>query len=104
MVPEGRAPDDGADDPTFRYSPEEEDQPLVAIVKAVAWVKGVDVRDLEPLHHVVDVDKLREHMSEDSGRSNQSSVDSDPAELEVTFQYEDCEVTVGRGTIDVQPE
>lgn len=101
MVPEGRSPDGGKDVSTFRYSPEDDDQPLVAIVEAVAWVKGEDVRDLDPLQRVVDIEALQAQMRAESSQFTSSRADSDSDELEVTFQYEGCEVSVSRGTIRI---
>lgn len=104
MVPEGGPSGDEEDGPTFRYSPEEDDQPLVAIVEAVASVRGVDVRDLRPLHHVIDIDELRVYMGLESSQFTRSSADADYDEREVAFHYEGCEVTVGPGTIRVRQE
>lgn len=103
-APEGRAPDGGEDETTFRYSLEEDDQPLVAIVEAVAWIKGVDFRDLEPLYRVIDVEELRKHMNREPSQFNPARSDSDHGDPEVTFRYEGCEVTVDRDTIRVRLE
>lgn len=98
-----RSPDGGEDTPSFRYSLDEDNQPLIAIVEAVAWVKGVDVRELEPLYHVVDVEKLREHLRGPS-EFTRSSAGPDRDDPEVTFRYEDCTVTVRPDTITVRRE
>lgn len=94
--------DSSGDSFTFQYPTDTDNQPLLAIVESVAWVKGVDARELEPLHHVIDVDTLTELLGRDRPEFDRSR--NDPSNLTVTFRYEDCLVTVKRGQIAVELE
>lgn len=96
----GSPPVDGPH--TFRYSIDQSCQPILAIVEAVSWVKGVDARELEPLESAVDVKHLT-RLFEDHGRpATRDAGRSRPTDLEVTFQYEGCLVTVTVGGLRVE--
>lgn len=97
------SPGDSSGDPfTFQYPPDTDDQPLLAIVESVAWVKGVDARELDPLHSVIDVDTLTDLLGRERPEFDRSP--NDPSNLTVTFRYEGCLVTVRRGHIAVELE
>ena len=67
------------------------DEPLFAILDAVADSEGVDVLELPPLGHVIDTDALSTVLSDASGP------------VAVSFRYEGSEITVddaGRVQID----
>ena len=73
-----------------------DDEPLsVAVATAVATFSGIDVTELEPLHYAINADAL-ERLFEpraDGLRSGGS----------VTFEYNDCQVTVtAEGEITVE--
>lgn len=92
---------DPEDEYVFNYSHDEVDQPTIGIVKAVAWVTGIDPTDLEPLHAAIDVDSL-EAVVRPTGMDfyRERSSGSDAA-VEVRFIYEGCDVTVTAETIHV---
>ena len=73
------------------------DEPLTVVVaEAVASARDVDVIDLEPLHDVIDTDALE--------RLFEPRVDGPRAHGSVTFEYQDCLVTVSaHGEIRVEP-
>lgn len=101
MVPD--SPGNGSGDSyTFHYLADNDDQPLLAIVESVAWVNGVDARELEPLHYVIDVDTLRELLGRQ--RRDFSRGADDPSSLTVTFRYEGCLVTVTPDEVTVERE
>lgn len=91
---------DSEDGFTFRYRSSEDHQPLMAIVNAVSWFKGVDGTDLEPIHHVVNIEQVNELFGEGNGDFYRSSSESAPIELR--FQYEGCLVTVRDDEIDIE--
>ena len=67
-----------------------------AVVEAVAWVKGVDVRDLDPLQNWIDTDVLTDlyggsSAEEDFYRSSGRGPRVGPC---LTFEYEGCTVTL----------
>lgn len=101
MVPDTTA-DGSGDAYTFHYPTDDDDQPLLAIVESVAWVKGVDARELEPLHHVIDVDTLNALVGGSRPEFNRAAAKD--AELTVTFRYEGCLVTVTSDRIAVEQE
>lgn len=101
MVPD--SPGDGSGDSyTFHYLADDDDQPLLAIVESVAWVKGVDARELEPLHYVIDIDTLVELLG--GQRRDFTRGANDPGSLTVTFRYEGCFVTVTPEEVTVERE
>ena len=66
------------------------DEPLFAILEAVADRQGVDVLELPPLGHVVDTDALTTVLADASGP------------VTVSFRYEGSEITVDdRGRVQV---
>lgn len=85
---------------TCYYGSDEPDQPLTAIVQAVSAMKGVDVRELEPIYYSIDIERLNglagRHPSTDRGRPTDP-----PTELMVTFEYEGCRITVGDEHVSV---
>lgn len=100
MVPD--PPGDGSGDSyTFHYLADNDDQPLLAIVESVAWVKGVDARELEPLHYAIDVETLSELLR---GRRRDFARGADqPSSLTVKFRYEGCLVMVTPEEVTVEP-
>ena len=67
------------------------DEPLFAILDAVADREGVDVLELPPLGHVIDTDALSTVLADASGP------------VTVSFRYEGSEITVddhGRVQVD----
>lgn len=105
MDPNASRPDDAGEGHVFRYSADAEDQPAIAIVKAVSWVKDVDVRDLTPLHDVIDTEELDTLFSPRSadGEFYRSSGEVTTADQTVSFEYEDCTVTVTDEEIRIDP-
>jgi hypothetical protein len=91
---------DSEDGSTFRYRSAEDHQPMMAIVNAVSWFKGVDATDLEPIHHVINIEQVNELFDGDNGDFYRSSGESAP--LELRFQYEACLVTVREDEIDIE--
>lgn len=88
---------------TFTYLPEEADEPVITIVKAVALVRGVRDHDLEPLQPTIDVDTLNELFGVQRGEFYRRATDSDTSEIELSFRYEGCKVTVEQGRVRVDP-
>ena len=91
---------------TFDYTGDGPDDLIISVVRAVAWVKGVDVADLEPLDAAVDSDQLIALFEVGSaGEEITRKADghgADGAEVtDVTFRYEGCIVTVGPGSIQI---
>lgn len=101
MPPDSSDSQDNGDVYTFRYPPEEDEQPALALVNAVAWVKGVDAADLEPIGRVVNVDALSD-LLRSSDEFYRSSSDEDSCDLLVSFTYEDSRVTVRPGEIEIR--
>lgn len=98
-------PAEGTDPPyTIQYAADDEDQPLLAIVDSVAWVNGVDVRELQPLHRAVDVDTLEDLLGRDGREFERSAAADAAAAVTVTFQYEGCRITVDQDHVVVDPE
>lgn len=101
MAPD--SPGNGAGDTyTFQYSSTDDEQPLVAIVESVAWVRGVDSRELEPLHRVINVDTLNDVLGQPRGEFARGT--DAPSGLTVTFRYEGCLVTVTQDQITIERE
>lgn len=95
----------GIDGPvTFRYSADERGQPVIAIVRAVAWVKNVDAFDLEPLKSAVDIEVLTGAEPTPQWAPHRNTSPSAPAGRTVTFRYEGCVVTVTADRLTVEPE
>lgn len=92
--------DGNQDGYTFRYRASEDNQPMLAIVKAVSWFKDVGVTDLEPLNNVVNIELVNELFGEGSGDFYRTSSDSRPIDLR--FQYEGCLVTVTDDEIQIE--
>lgn len=105
MSPSGDGSDNGADRYSFCYPSGESDQPTSAIVEAMAWVKGVDAAQLEPLSDAVDPDALNTLFGRRPVRSavERSSAGPSPDDLEVEFEYAGYVVTVYADVIEVQP-
>lgn len=105
MDPDASRTDDTGEGHVFRYSAAGEDQPAIAIVKAVSWVKDVDVRALTPLHDVIDTEELQSLFKPRSadGGFYRSSGEVTSADQTVTFEYEGCTVTVTDEEIRVEP-
>lgn len=103
MDPGGTTPAGSGGEHVFHYSPDDDDQPAIAIAKAVSWVKDVDVCDLEPLHGAVDTEELDALFGNQSaGREfYRSSNDRATANPTVTFRYEGCRVVVTSDEIRV---
>lgn len=104
MSPDIDVPDEAIETVTFHYAPAEADQPMLAILEAVSWVRGVDVLELEPLAHVVDPDALCEQFGDGAGRDQfyrgpNEERDEGP---NVTFRYEGCLVSVSDESITVE--
>lgn len=89
---------------TFQYSCDEVGQPVLAIVKAVSWVKGVDVCDLEPLYAVVDIESVTDLLVNPGQYVYRDDHRSEPADLQITFTYEGCRVTVTPDELRVEGE
>lgn len=60
-------------------------EPVVAIVTAVARLKGVDALALSPLYEVVDADAIQTLYRHKTGKS---------ANWTIEFQYEETQVTI----------
>lgn len=77
----------------------------MAIVEAVAWVKGLDLRDLQPLDDVISTQELNRQFSRsddpDFYRSASQSTNSGPR---MTFTYEDCTVSINGHRIQIDLE
>lgn len=103
MDPGATTPAGSGEEHVFHYSPEDDDQPAIAIAKAVSWVKGVDVCDLEPLHDAVDTEELDALFGGQSPGPGfyRSSNDRASANPTVTFRYEGCRVVVTSDEIRV---
>lgn len=99
MTPEAGG---SGDEFAFGYSPDDADQPLVGIVKAVSWVTGTDPCDLEPLYSVIDVDPLRDLIRSSRRDFYRNSSDAGATDVHVRFTYEGCIVTVTTDTIQVE--
>lgn len=97
-------PGDSGDGFAFHYSPDDTDQPVVGIVKAVSWVTGIDPDDLEPLYSVIDVEPLRNLFAPPDGDFYRNNSNQAPADVNVRFRYQDCIVTVTADTIQVRRE
>lgn len=101
MTPE---PEDSGDDYAFYYSPNDPDQPVIGIVKAVSWVTGIDPDDLEPLYSVIDVEPLRDLFAPPESDFYRNQSNPTPADVNVQFRYQDCIVTVTADRIHVRRE
>lgn len=99
----GTTPAGSGEEHVFHYSSADDDQPAIAIAKAVSWVKDVDVCDLEPLHDAVDTEELDAlFVDQPAGREfYRSSNDRATANATVTFRYEGCSVVVTSDEIRV---
>lgn len=89
----------------FTYSNNQGDQLVSAIVKAISWVKGVDVLNLEPLEDTVYTEGLQriftgKEEGNDFYRSSAASTSEFP---QVSFEYEGCLVTVSPDKISIGP-
>lgn len=102
MVPGNLDRDTPRDGYSFQYSCTEEGQPVRAIVKAVAWAKGVDVQDLDPLYSTIDVKLLKDFFENEGHDFYRNSSQTDPADLEIRFQYMDCSVSVTTDQVRVE--
>lgn len=104
MEPAAGPSDEMEDGFTFNYTPVDDDQPVVAITRAVAWVKDVDVLDLEPLHNVVDTDGLQQFIKKETNGVETERDSNDPFSAEhcLAFAYEGCNVVVSPGQIYVE--
>lgn len=90
---------------TFRFSPEEPAEPTVTIIEAVAWLRGVDQRDLTPLGAVIDADALAE-LATGTPRRSASSAAAEASTTDrcsISFEYEGCLVTVESDQITIEP-
>lgn len=85
---------------TFRYRSSENNQPLLAIVNAVSWFKGVDETDLEPIHNVVNIEQVNELFGGGDGDFHRNTGDAGPIDLR--FRYEGCLVTVRDDEIEIE--
>lgn len=94
----------GADNVSFTFSPEEESEPVVTVVNAVAWTKSVEPLNLEPLHSIVDVEALNQLVTGDAAQASGITKTSEAVGLPVTFRYEGCEVTVEEDRVRVESE
>lgn len=91
----------------FKFSEGSDSSPTVDIVEAVAWVKGVDATDLDPISRYLDADVLEDfYSSEYSGDDFlRGSNDTDSGRICVEFTYEDCLVTIlGGDEFRVEPD
>lgn len=87
---------------TFHYSPEEDGQPVIAIVRAIAWMKGVDPSALDPLHHTVDTGELYQYFSSDPPENLLFRSGGTQLDHSARFIYEGCDVEVVPETITVE--
>lgn len=102
MATDDSPPDDSGGAYSFQYSSDEDGQPVKAIVKAVSWVKGLDVRGLDPLYSVINIELLTECFEGGGREFYRKSNRSGPNDLQMTFHYEGCEVTVTTDQIHVK--
>lgn len=89
---------------TFCYSGDEPGQPIIAIVRAVAWLKNVDESDLEPLYSSVDIEALTGGEPTSPRTTDRNTRPSEPIRRTVTFRYEGCLVTVTADRLTVEPD
>lgn len=79
---------------TVTWTSEPESTPATTVISAVAEVTDSDPIELPPLYHTIETDALNRLFL---------SKRSDP-EIQVSFQYEGCEVTIdGSGEVRVEP-
>jgi hypothetical protein len=95
--------DNSGDSYSFRYSADDDGQPLKGIVKAVSWFKGVDGRALDPLYSVIDPEPLSDLFGAGGGEFYRHERKPDREDVQVTFSYEECLVTVTPDQILVGP-
>lgn len=95
-------PAPGSDDTHIRqYRAGVPDQPLTAIVEAVSAVKGVDVRELDPIYYAIDIEQLNRLAGGKPSGGHEEPTEPDRAKLTVTFEYEGCQITVGDERVSV---
>ena len=79
----------------YQYSTREGEQrgnlPSLATIEAVTTAKGVDPDTLPPLYDAVDPDALDDLLG-----------DPRRDDVQVSFSYADCDVTVERGLVTVE--
>lgn len=88
---------------SFTYVNDEDGEPALTIVEAVGWVTGVDGRDLDPLHDVLDTETLEGLFKRDGGTFYRDASRSTADDCELSFRYMGCEVTVTADHIYVEP-
>lgn len=96
------ADDESADAVSFTYDPDEDYEPLITIVRAVAWANGVDIDDLEPLGNVVNTDALLDLLTHDSRPTYRHPTEAQSEDPGVSFQYEGHTVWVGGGVVRLE--
>lgn len=91
---------DGGSDPsqserpkTLRYGVPQQESHSEAVVKAVAAVTDTSVLDLDPLYDVLDPESLDQSFERQR---------SDADNMEITFVFNGCDVTVSRGEVTVR--
>lgn len=90
---------------TFFYRSDEDNQPVMTVIEAVAWIKGVDALELEPLYDTVNVDDIYGLFSRNHpGVLYRSTTDSATANQELSFDYEGCRVTVNPNEVQIELE
>lgn len=89
---------------TFAYPAGGDNQPVGAIVQAIAWTKGTGVEDLEPLNDAVDTDALEDLFDGVREEDRRASAEFAPDFPSVSFLYEGCIVTVFPDRVDIEPE
>lgn len=103
MVTKGGSPTEEAGH-TFRYSLDEGDRPVMAVLDAVSLVSGTDVSELEPLSRVIDPDALNDLFDAPASGAEfyRSSSRADDPGPQVTFEYDGFVVTVSPGQVHVE--
>lgn len=88
----------------FSYNAEEDCQPTLAIVEAVAWVKDTDRLELPPLYEAIDTERLNGLFGRsETGILYRSSSESESTDHALSFEYEGCDVEVTPDEIRIQP-
>lgn len=84
------------------YSLEKQDQPLLAIVKAVTEVNDLTYQELVPLQRAIDVEALTELLDSERAESHQPTYQRRSPGMLMRFRYEGCQVEVERTEVRAQ--
>lgn len=96
-------PASGPEEPYVRqYRAGAPDQPLTAIVEAVSSVKGIDVRELDPIYYAIDIERLNGLAGQNQFGHREGPTEPNPTDLSVTFEYEGCQITVEDERVSVR--